>query len=363
VNRTDSSLPSHISLVDLARHLDLSVGTVSRALNGHSKVRNATRQRVLLAAREIGYVPNPLARGLSSGKSGLVGVLFSHFNNLISGVFLIRLLKLLEAHGKRALIKVANPITEESHDIIRHFTLMRVEGVLVIGPSLEQCHQTLEPLAGRQIPFSLLNLGGPASLHLSVQYDRSLVNEKLVLHLMEQGHQRLALIGFDPKAFSFQARLEGIARAYKARRLDADRYVDQYSLPREKQETTFAYGSRMAARLLECGSLATACIAANDELALGAIQRFHAAGIRVPDEMSVAGFDNLSFSSYATPGITSIDLDVDRALELTFNMLIRQMEDPDGPPPASVTLEPTLILRESTGPARRTKGLRERRDG
>jgi len=355
VQSSPANVTSH-SLEELAQHLKLSVGTVSRALNGHQSVSRSTRERVRLAAKATGYTPNPLARGLSGGRSGLVGVLFSHFVNSVTGVFLIQLVKRLEALELRPMIKIGNPLMESNIDIIRDFAVMKVEGVIVLGSHLDSDSPTMQPLTQAGIPYVSLNFGGPPARAQCVQHDRAAAERELVGRLLELGHREFALIGFYMGSYSFISRMEGIKQAFKDHGVTGKALLHQFREVREKDESTFDFGYRMARQLVEQKTKATACLAGNDEIALGAIRYFQSHHIHVPGDISVAGFDNLGFSAHTTPPITTIDLEIDRTLEMVLDLLTRQIAAPQPLPPAPILVRPSVILRESTGRRPRRRG-------
>ncbi len=300
-------------------------------------------------ARATGYVPNPLARGLSAGKSGLVGILFSHFVNSVSGSFLIRLVKLLEAVELRPLIKIGNPLAESNSDIIKDFAMMKVEGVIVIGSHLDGDTPTMRPLTDAGIPYASLNLGGPPAMAHCVQYDRPAAERKLVRHLLELGHRRFALIGFYMQSYSFVSRMEGFHAALADYGVESEVEVTPFGSLRGDEESTFDYGYRMARQMVKEGLNVTAALAGNDEVALGAIRYFQTHGVPVPEAISVAGFDNLGFSAHTTPSLTTIDLEIDRTLELVLELLMGQIAAPQPLPPRPILIEPGVIFRDSTG--------------
>lgn len=342
------------SLKELADYLNLSPGTVSRALNGNQKVKTATRERVKRAADELGYTPNPLARGLIYGKSGFVGVSFAHFKNLISGVFLSKLLNLLDAHGKRALVEVVKGGRTSEQQIMKHFAMMRVDGVIMVGSSAKPNDPILQPLLERKIPYAIVSQGG-GELPCSVQLNRRLGYKRLVSYLLEMEHSQFVLLGMNPETSNAQPRIEGVREALQERNGSFERQVSLVYDPMQSSESTFDYGRRLAEIALAQNPRMTAVLASNDEIALGAMHLFLERGKQVPGDISVAGFDNQGFAAHTNPSLTTIDQQIDRTLQVGVDLLFRQMQIPQDGSPSQVMIEPELILRDSTGRMRKPK--------
>ncbi|HWL52931.1 MAG TPA: LacI family DNA-binding transcriptional regulator [Chthoniobacteraceae bacterium] len=351
-----SPLSSPVSLEDLARHVNLAVGTVSRALNGNQRVNVDTRARVAAAARELGYEPSPLARGLRSGRTGLIGICFfmnSPSRNVQVTAQLYFLQKFLKEQGKRCLVEFSPWEYEHKVRAIEHFLAMRAEGIIHVGSFPEKLLQPLARLRERNIPYVLLDPHSP-ELPFSVALDRTLAYEKITDHLLDLGHTRLALLGIAP-AFSvhhftaYQARIQGVRRSLERRGLDFEQCVDIcFDLP-ETLESAGEFGRRLAARFYPRLREATACLASNDDVALGAIEFLKTRGCRVPGDLSMVGFDDSA--RHGDPPLTTVNQQIDQSTSAAVAMLQAASVSGMTQTIPSRMIEPLLVVRDSTGPA------------
>lgn len=350
-----SPLSPPVSLEDLARHVNLAVGTVSRALNGNQRVNVDTRARVAAAAKELGYEPSPLARGLRSGRTGLVGICFfmnSPSRNIQVTSQLYFLQKFLKEQGKRCLVEFSPWEYEHKLRAIEHFLAMRAEGIIHVGSFPEKLMEPLGRLRERNVPYVLLDPHAP-ELPFSVTLDRTLAYEKITDHLLDLGHTRLVLLGIAPRFSAhhftaYQARIEGVKRSLERRGLEFERCVNIcFELP-ETLESAGEFGHRLAARFYPQLREATACLASNDDVALGAIELLKTKGCRVPDDLSMVGFDDSA--RHGDPALTTVNHQIKRSTSTAVEMLqaasLRGMAH--AIPPEMI--EPMLVVRNSTAP-------------
>lgn len=330
----------------LAERLGLSRWTVSRVINGHSGVRPETVARVRQAMEELGYEPNAFARGLRGGKTGIVGICFQELDNPI----LTRKAGLLQAafreRGYRAMIELTNGDRERETEAIRIFMGLRVEGIVLLGSSLaDEDSQALG-----QVPLVWVD---PEKKFPGEQIsvDRAYSMKLVLEHLHGLGHRRFGVLGIDPEnpygAFRWPAFKE------YARQLSIDLDKDATTIYQSgRLDHTYDYGRELADQLLaECPNIPTGIVALNDRVAIGAINRFREEGLRVPDDISVAGYDNLDIAAHFRPPLTTVDQRESDLMQLACDALIERIEGREAVNEPRF-VRPLLITRSSTGPVK-----------
>lgn len=337
----------------LAEHLGLSRWTVSRVLNNHPGVLPATVERVHQAIVELGFQPNALARGLRGARTGIIGLCFQEIESPILARKATVLQQRLREEGLNALIELTNENEALEQRAIRHFLSMQVEGVILLGSSLRPGDALLEVLEQERIPCVFVD-----PLHSVkgrvIRLDRAHSMSMVVEYLYGMDHRRFGLLGIDPENPYGASRLEGLKRT--ATKLGLSLETDFYLCyePGEKHHN-FAYGERLTERLLRETSLPTAIVALNDRIAIGAISALTRAGLNVPGNVSVVGYDNLDVGAYFNPRLTTVEHRVTvmmhRAVE-TLLELIREKEAADRKRNREVLIEPELVLRDSAAPPR-----------
>jgi len=327
-------------IADVAARAGVGVATVSRVLNGHANVRPATRDRVLDAIRTLNYRPSSVARNLSLQRTMVVGALLPWFTNP-SAVQRVR--GIVDGLSGSAYDLMVFDIESEDRQR-RAFELFdrgdRADGLLVVStnpPDLE-----VERINAAGLPCILVD-AVHASLP-SIAVDDVAGGEMATRHLIELGHRRIALIGDPPPEFRFdwsRDRTRGYEQALSRAGIDVrPEYV--------REGTRLLHVARgIAAELLALPERPTAVFAASDTQAIGAIEAARARGIRVPEELSVIGFDDIEVASYV--GLTTVRQPLfesgRRGAELLLRALSGRQVDV-----RTELLPLELVVRSTTGP-------------
>lgn len=333
------------SIPDFAKYLGLSTWTVSRAINGHPEVTEKTRRRILAAMEEVGFRPNPLARGLGGRRTSMVGVCFMGLGNPILDRKVFHLQEFLRRNQLRSLLEMRPREVQQEIHAIEDFKRIHVDGVVLLYSDLDA--RTSEQM-----------FEGVACVHVdphfpqtiaSVALDRHRAMRLLLEHLIRLRHRSFALLGFskdDP--WRWPALVE-TAQAHRLDPAQALRFVDE--IP--QVESPIEAGEMMAEAVLRWPKRPTALIAIDDRTALGAVQALRNAGIEVPHEMSVTGFDNLDLARKLRPTLTTIDQNPLRLMERAGAILLEQINLPAAKRgrAAPELVAPELVIGESTGPA------------
>ena len=282
---------------DVAEKADVSVATVSRVLNESDSVREETKERVLRAARALNYLPNEAARDLRTKQIPTIGVLLPNMH----GEFFAQVTRGLDQRAREddLHLLVSNSHTDEDKaaSVLRSL-IGRVGGLIILWPRLDT--EFLEALVPDDLPIVLLNTSGGASRFRTLSFDNRTGAYAAVEHLAEHGHNRVAILTGGPANFDAQERLAGYRRAVSDFDLVADSALEL------EGDFTQESGRSAVDRFLALDPPPTALFASNDSMALGALRGFHEAGLHVPDDVAVVGFDDIPTAPYATPSLTTI---------------------------------------------------------
>ena len=293
-----TSLSVGVTIYDVARVARVSTATVSRALNGKALVADTTRARVVKVVKELGYEPNSMARSLVTRSTRTIGLLLPDITNpffpdLVKGV------QLLAAERSYALLlgQTGNdPRAEQQYlDLFRG---RRIDGLLVVGLTLGRARLS-KFAAGGTLLVSLdreVDLPGIPLVHLNNRAGARRATE----HLLERGHRSIAHIGGPSSLTVSRERLSGYINALGAAGVDPHPGLIVAS------DFTESGGRTSLLALLDSGVPFTAVFAANDVMAIGAMEALKGAGLLVPGDVSIVGFDDIQLAGYTTPALTTI---------------------------------------------------------
>jgi LacI family transcriptional regulator len=332
-----------VGVKDVARTAGVSVGTVSNVLNRPEVVRDETRLRVEAVMARLGFVRNEQARQLRQGRSRTLAYVFLDATN----PFFTDVARGAEATAEEAglalfLCNSNGDVRRENHylDLLHE---QRVRGVLITA--LDYDNPRLRRLPEQGTPIVLVDHPADvASAWCSVAVDDKLGGSLAVAHLIEQGHERIAFGGGPLALPQIADRLEGSRRAMADAGLPDN---DVGVLETEAQ--TFAAGRSVAQRLLglPAARRPTAVFCANDVLALGALQQFSLAGVAVPDDVAIVGYDDIDFAAAASVPLTSVRQPRDKLGRRAAELLIAETVDEDHEH-VGISFVPELVVRAST---------------
>lgn len=325
------------SIKDVANLAGVSVATVSRALANPEKVSEATRARVNTAIEATGYRPNLLARNFRSSRSYCVVVMVPDITN----PFFSQVIKAIEdraqQRGYAVLLGDTRDQQNREQDYVKRVETRLADGLIQLRPS--EVHTDGEP-----IPI-VYACGCTNVTTNSVIIDNQLAAKKVVEYLLSLGHTRIAVLTGLRENPHTAERLAG----YKAALVDAGIALrDEYIL---EGDFTMGAGQDTATRAMALSEPPTALFCMSDQMAMGAIQALQARGLKVPQDVSVAGFDNIEYSAFWHPAITTVSQPAEEMGKRAIDMLLSMIEDNQFS--VSNKILPTqLIVRESTGPHR-----------
>jgi len=334
-----------VTLRDVARHAGVHPATASRALNNatRSLVNEATAQRVLQVAEELGYRPNPIARGLKTNRSTTVGVLLPDLTNPLFPPIVRGIEDRLAEDGYTAVL--ANTDNDPTKERL-HFEIMRsrqVEGFILA--TAERDDPLIDDLMSSDAPMVMVNRTVENERAHAVVADDRLGSRLAVDHLVALGHTQIAHIMGPERLSTARNRLEGFLAGMRQHVVDADDDLIEIA-----GAFTEVEGARAFRRLLDRKAKFTAVYAANDLLALGCFDIMEEKGIGCPDEVSVVGYNDIPFMDKLRPALTTIRVHQYEIGVHAANLLLARLENPHAPP-QTLMLKPELIVRDSTAPA------------
>ncbi len=333
-----------ITIHDVARRLNLSITTVSRALDGYPDVAVETRERVSRVAAEMGYVPSRVARQLRRRRADAIGYVLPTPQPRFADPFFSELISGLgdeAAHYNLDVLVSTAPPGEATERAMyeRWARSRRVDGVVL--SRMRRHDWRVDYLAEQGLPFVALGHSLNAVDYPYIDVDARAGLIALVAHLAEQGHRRIAYIGASPDLMLQTARLEGYRAGLAALDLEADpAWVAEGDLTRQG-------GYRAATQLLAAPRPPTAIIGANDLTAIGAMRAASERGLVVGRDLAVAGYDGVGEAEHAHPPLTTLNQPVYDIARQLVKMLIRLIaQEPLAE--RHVLLQPELLIRDST---------------
>ncbi len=337
------------STAEFARYVGLARTTVSRVLNGHPGLKQKTIDRVRSAMDETGFTLNAYALHLKGKRTASIGICMESLFTPPAVAKLAILQKRMRERSISSMIEVVDP--EGLRGVVRHFLSMRVSAVVFIGHFNEsELSQRIEELSRHGIAHLVVDQTGIANAN-TVALDRKKAMAEMTRHLLGLGHTSFGLLGLSGTPRSVQNRLSGMAEALAARGLALER--NTISLDHlHPRSGDVEFGRALARSFLGVEKVPTAFVALNDEIAIGAILEFHSAGLRVPADVSVSGFNNQDICMMSTPTLTSVDQQIEATVEAAAEILLAKIAHPMSRQRVVRTIQPLLVVRGSTGRAR-----------
>jgi DNA-binding LacI/PurR family transcriptional regulator len=330
-----------VTLSDVAKRAKVSPRTVSNVVSGYAHVAATTRKRVQKALDDLGYQPNLSARSLRGGRSGVIALAVPSLNPYFSELAHLIERAVTEA-GYTLLVDQTEAVRERESRVVRGIRAQLIDGLIFSPFALTDSsiarmrNATPLVLLGERVPDSSID-------HVAI--DNVAAAHQAVSHLIGLGRRRIAAIGTLKSVSGEPARLRiaGYAAA-----------LDQAGLPRRQnlimpvRASERPEGLRATRRLLASGARPDAIFAFNDVLAFGVLRALFEAGMRVPDDVAVVGFDDVEEGQFSVPTLTTISPDKRQLAESAVANLIQRMKDEGDTTPLDTVIPHRLVQREST---------------
>jgi LacI family transcriptional regulator len=329
----------NITIIDVARESGVSYSTVSRVLNGFEFVKDSTRQKVLEAAERLGYVANLQARSLAGGRSNIIGLVVPAIDN----GYIAEITRGIDEEIARANYELMLYTTHRhrSKESLYVNTIANglSDGVLLMIPLIQTDY--LHALRERNFPYVMIDQTDNDNLSNVVDATNWQGAYEATEYLIKQGHRKIAHILGLEVLNSARERLNGYKSALNAHQIP---YCKAYVV---EGDFTHPKGYAMMQQLLQVDDRPTAVFAANDLSAFGAMQAIRDAGLRIPDDMSIIGFDDIPEAAMMSPKLTTVRQPLEQMGREAARLLLEVIDSAEDRPLRRITLATRLIERES----------------
>jgi DNA-binding LacI/PurR family transcriptional regulator len=328
------------SIKDIAKLARVSHSTVSRALQNSPLVNAETAEKIRQIARESGYRASAVARGLVTKRTQTIGLVVTTVADPFASEVVSGLEQAANDHGYAVFLAESNGEPEREKKIVQSFAERRVDGIVVTSSRVGALYLPL--LSEMMVPIVLVNNQHPGAFVHSVMIGNLEGSKAAAGHLVTLGHRRIAYLG---DQFGYQSDTERFAGYMEA--------LDTAGIPFLPELVVHGNGKpdeamRATERLLALPDPPTAVCCYNDMSALGAMRSIHLQGLKVPDDISVVGFDDLFLASYTQPPLTTVRQPMRRMGQLAMESLFKLMLGTESE--IRIRVDAELIVRESTGP-------------
>ncbi len=336
-----------VTIRDVARAAGVSVATVSRVFNDSGPVHAETRARIRDVARELRYTPNSAARSLITAKSNVLGVLLpdlygEFFSEVIRGLD-----QTAQRHNYHVLLSSAHE-TQARVEAAMRAMRGRVDGLIVMSPDLDE--RVLAANLPESLPVVLMNCAFEGMAYDAISVDNFGGSSAMVRHLLATGRDRVAIITGSPRNADARERLRG----YRTTLRDAGAvWREEWEIPGDFTE---AGGYAAAQVLAGLTPRPNAVFAANDAMAIGALSGFREAGLRVPDDIAVGGFDDIPMARYMSPALTSVHVENSALGSQAMRALLTAIEEKNRHERKQIVVPTTMVIRASSRGGTSTRG-------
>lgn len=340
-----------VTIRSVAEEADVSPATVSRVFNNTAPVDDKTRERILEAADKLGYVPNATARSLSTRETHTFGVLLPYLTGEYFPEVIRGLDEKAQEHGRFLLVSSSHHTPEDTAGALQSM-YGRVDGLILMAPQLSpsELREYLPP----EVPVVLLNSAAEGHELNVLSIDNRKGGRLATEHLIEQGHERIAIITGEVTNYDARERLAGYRAAMKDAGLSVrDEWVVSGAFSRSSGEDAME-------QLLRLDPAPTAVFVSNDYMAFGAMHALREAGLAVPDDVAIVGFDDIPSAEHFSPSLSSVDARMVDVGTGAIDMLVELTESSTSSREVR-QLDPVLRIRASSNGVR--NGREEQKEG
>lgn len=328
-----------ITIKDVAQEAGVSVASVSRALNGHASITDDTRKHILAVVKRMRYMPHVGARSLTTSFTNTIGVLLpdlygEFFSEIIRGIDVAA-----RARGLHLMVSSLHGDADEAALSIRAMR-GRVDGLLVMSPHVDAA--LLSDNLPEDLPIVLMSTAAGGTQYASISVDNYSGAYAMMAHLVGQGYRRIAFLAGPAGNFEAQERLRGYHAALAALAPGAVARVLEGDFSEES-------GQRVGQALAAAAERPDALFAANDMMAIGALQALRQGGLELPRDIALAGFDDIRIARYVSPALTTVRVPIADLGVQALERLHAQIGQAANMPATAQTLAAELVVRASTG--------------
>jgi LacI family transcriptional regulator len=329
------------TIEDIARRTGVAKSTVSRALNGSSRISAKTRGRIVSAAKSMHYEPNYLARNLSRSRTLSIGVILEDIMNPFFTEVAKGIQTVLTARGYTMLLTSSGYVPESEIDLTRTLLRNKVDGVLITPVAADS--ESVQLLRSRNVPFFIMNEKSPDPGINWIDSDNLAGGALAAEHLLGLGHRRFLILR-NQSLHGTRDRFEGLGGALEGRGLSlSDQVVLDGAISRQDGMDLVAAFLGSAGR----ADLPSAVVACNDAVAIGAMESLFAHGIRVPQEVSVMGYDDIYMASFIRVPLTTVHQAKFRMGQIAATGLLAALDGSEASGGRQFLIKPKLVIRDS----------------
>lgn len=332
----------HITIKDIARHLSLSVSTVSRALVNDKNIRRETKEKVLEAAKALGYKPNPVATNLKYGHTNTVGVIVPEMVTPFASQVINGIQSILYANGLKVIIAESHEDPQKEKENLQLMERFMVDGIIICLCSYKENKEEYLRLQQAEMPMVFYDRI-PHGLDVSqVTVDDYMKTFFLVEHLIRSGRKRIVHLQGPDDVYNSTERTRGYKDALSKFKIpiEADMLV--------KTGLTFDDGAKAADLLIEKGTSFDAIFAFTDTLAIGAMNRLRELDKKIPEEIAIASFSGTVLSTIVYPQLTTVEPPLQEMGRTAAELILEKIKNPASPN-RSVVLDAEIQIRASSG--------------
>ncbi len=329
-----------VTMLDVAKKAGVSKATVSRILNGKNVVSARVTEAVYKAIEETGYRPNILARQLATQKTSFIGFVMT--NALYDGPYFSSLVYnaaiYAETHQHQLMVADGKHSAEEERNAINYLLDMKCAGI-VVYPHYLSLQELDEIISHTETPIVVINRSLKVNEHNAMVTDHYHGAALIMDYILAQGHKEIAFITGLPDSSTGQNRLQAYRDKLKQSgiRYNSKRVV--------QSDWSLEGGYQAAVSLLDSGCAFSAVLAGNDEMAFGAMKALRERGLQLPQDISIAGFDNMRMASYVTPPLTTVKIPIEAMIQKGILWILGQTQDS-----LKIETKTELIIRDSVAP-------------
>lgn len=332
-----------VTLKELAQKLDLSISTISRALNDHQDISESTKERVKKQAKELNYYPNLLAKGFRSHRTHIIGVIVPKISHYFTSTIIEGILEEAEQLGYRVIVSESKNDYEKQTEMLNTMIQFGVDGIVMsLTRKTKDIQEILETL--EKTPLVLFDKVSDKIPCTQVVINDRQAAYNAVEHLINIGKKRIAIFKESENSFNSEKRFEGYLKALK----DHNMPIDE-KLILSTEDISMHQGKRLTNIILSLKNPPDAIFAVTDTCAIGVIKTLNKYKIKIPEEIAVVGFSNSFSSTIIEPKLTTIDQPGSKIGQTAVKYLIQEIEsDSDSFINKTIEIKTNLIVRDST---------------
>jgi len=335
-----------VSIKDIAKVAGVSHTTVSRALRGSTLISGETTRRIQETALALGYFPSAAARSLKTNRSQVLGIIVSNIDDPYFSEILQGIEEIAQGNHYSLFIAASQRDPDRESAIVQAMRQHRVDGIIICSTAFS--NERSQQLSKYEIPIVMINNQAAEEYRYSIYHDDVDGSRQVTRHLIELGHRKIAYLGNSSSGRTTKDRLAGFRYEMQSAGLALpNEYI--YEMSGSEPEK----GRPAAEHFLSLSDRPTAIVCFNDMLAIGVLKALQQLGVRVPEDISTTGFDNIVFSNYTNPPLTTFDQPKrfigQKAAELALSLL-NSTSDIHIPQQKIQVLGGRLLVRNSTAP-------------